>query len=89
MLCASELKYRSCAGEFRNEDIKCVPIVFTCEKLLNNSVRQCECEQSFLFDDIGLESRHQGKDSLPYLIQVSAMCFNQIGNTGNIKLGNI
>ena len=89
MLRTSELKDRSCAGDFRNEDVKCVPIAFTCEKLLNNSVRRCECEQSFLFDHCGLESRHQGEDSLAYLVQVSAMCFNQIGNTGNIKLGNI
>lgn len=44
---------------------------------------------SFLVAHSVLESRHQGEDSLAYLVQVSTVCFKQIGNTENVELGYI
>lgn len=52
-------------------------------------IRRGKCRQGFLVAHSVLESRHQGEDSLAYLVQVSTVCFKQIGNTENVELGYI
>ena len=52
-------------------------------------IRRGKCQRGFLIVHSVRESRHQGEDSLAYLVQVSTVGFKQIGNTENVKLGYI